>query len=167
MQKILDYTWEHPTLKFYFLIDAAKEYRYLRKWIRHKDVYGIRVINLFQNTIDKYTPAEFSPLLVNYQKKELTQEMLSPWLYRSAILNVICTEASEEQIFKHLQSYLSVKLPDGKNALFRFFDPSVAEELPVLLNQSKYTQFMNPINSWWYVNKYNSLTKLPEYKELS
>ncbi|WP_180035988.1 MULTISPECIES: hypothetical protein [unclassified Acinetobacter] len=72
---------EESKYNFFLLIDAAKNYTYMRHWLTLNYDRNIKYIgNLFDGTFDDSTPLEFSPLLLNLNKLETfaqTSDLLS------------------------------------------------------------------------------------------
>lgn len=61
----------------------------------------------------------------------------------------LSTDLSFEQLRRHLRRFLMVKLHDGRDAYFRFYDPRV---LRVFLGQSTFAEarvFLGPVQAYW------------------
>lgn len=143
----------------YLLLDIARNYRKFKQRIGlNKD---IRYENIFIGTIDQGTPDYLSPLLIEVNQANLAS--LDCWIEErkkiSICSNVLFSSCSQKEISRHLKKYLTITLPDNKEALFRFYDPTVAKQLPVLLDNTDYQVFMEPFSAWWY-SDFDGLFKL-------
>ena len=45
---------------------------------------------------------------------------------------------------------LNVSLPDGKTALFRFYDPRVIHNIPQVLTSEQFHEITTPLIAWYY-----------------
>lgn len=61
---------------------------------------------------------------------------------------LLASAAEEARIVRHLSAQLLMKGPDGGQALFRWYDPSVFRHLPWLLDDGQLNDLMGPIDAW-------------------
>ncbi|MFM2481383.1 DUF4123 domain-containing protein [Celerinatantimonas sp. YJH-8] len=92
-----------------------------------------------------------SPLVVPVSQGS-PGETLYYWLleqldYRQRFGLVICSSLSLTELTEHLRHWALILFPDGEQALFRFFDPSVLRQAWPVFTPMQQTQFMQPISS--------------------
>ncbi|WP_081955133.1 DUF4123 domain-containing protein [Achromobacter sp. RTa] len=73
------------------------------------------------------------------------QEVNPGRVFFSALL---ASPAEGGRIAKHLSAQLLMNSPDGSQALFRWYDPSVFRHLPWLLDDVQLNDLMGPIDAW-------------------
>lgn len=143
---------EESKYNFFLLIDAAKNYTYMRHWLTLNYDRNIKYIgNLFDGTVDDSTPLEFSPLLLNLNKLN-NQKFINELVIEEnlGMFSILKTNLSNQELIKHFQPFLQAELPAGELALFRFYDPSVIKSLNRLLDKKNLDILLEPIDGWWY-----------------
>ncbi|EJI6851735.1 DUF4123 domain-containing protein, partial [Salmonella enterica] len=60
----------------------------------------------------------------------------------------IISSESLESLIVHFKSFLNLQLPDGRCALFRFYDPRILAEVEFLLDETHYVQLINRTREW-------------------
>lgn len=60
----------------------------------------------------------------------------------------VATDAELETLRRHLRRYLSVKLPDGRQVLFRFYDPRVLRAFLPTCTGDELQRFFGPVETF-------------------
>ena len=152
--------FKQPNL--YLLIDAAQEPELIKQWLYQSPTPQVR--SLFEKTPEAQIPLYAAPLLLKVHTKDLDAglyDLIDVWLKQNTFLNTISTTMSADMLIDHLRPFLEAHLPSGKNALFRFYDPTVACLLDKMLSMENYTKLMKPLDQWWYANDEGSFNALP------
>lgn len=144
----------------FLLIDAAQEPKLIEKWLKSSPKPQVR--SLFENTPEARIPLYAAPLLLKLDSESSALDRILPqWLQHNTFLNVLSTALPMDKLIIHLQSFLDARLPSGEEALFRFYDPTVACLLDQMLSIEHYDRLMQPLNHWWYANDDGSFNALP------
>ena len=148
--------------KLWLLIDAAQQPRLIRNWLENQSTQS--VVSLFENTPEKELPLYASPFLypITANNSKDVEKTITEWLTEANMLTILDTEQSTSSIQKHLQNYFDVMLPDGKAALFRFYDPSITAYIHHLLDKTNYEKLVNKFDHWWYAVNENEFRQLPK-----
>lgn len=160
MKTIFELYQANQNFPAYLLLDAAQNYKNFRRGFFDTEA---QVINLFSDTVDKDTPIYLSPVLVHLTDYNVTNisSVIEQWSENHLMANVLFGLQAKDEIIRHLQQYLTVVMPDGVEVLFRFYDPTVAKQLPVLLDTDNYAEFMQPFESWWIIDSDGLFKSLP------
>lgn len=68
----------------------------------------------------------------------------------SPALSWLVSDSSIEKLATHFSERLNVSLPDGKTALFRFYDPRVIHNIPQVLTSEQFHEITTPLIGWYY-----------------
>jgi hypothetical protein len=141
-------------LRLYALIDAAHTATELQMIRQH--VFFDAALGLFAGMPEQDAQSA-GPFLLQLNPFETTHEARISWLIKAQILapcvTWIWSEAIPSVLHRHLQQQLIAKLPDGNEALLRFYDPRVLQQLlTTLFNTEQKKALLGPIVRWhWYL----------------
>ncbi|OLF53365.1 hypothetical protein BTN82_17710 [Pseudomonas chlororaphis] len=140
---------QHPETRFYVLVDGA---RYLTLENR-LDAAGaaVQVEWLLAGTeLDEISRA--GPALVAFVGESDAATQLLDWLIerdqKSPLVSWLWSERSYEALSNHLRSHLFTRLPDGRRALFRYYNPVVRRGLESVLDNEQRMALMLPLDRW-------------------
>ncbi|WP_240785608.1 DUF4123 domain-containing protein [Rahnella sp. CJA17(1/100)] len=54
-----------------------------------------------------------------------------------------------ENVVNHFKPFLNLQLPDGRGALFRFYDPRILKDIELLLAEKEYEELIAGIECWF------------------
>lgn len=124
----------------YALLDASKEPDVLKVLFESKEEYQ----SLFEGPRGQML-AHFAPYLVRLTPKSPLLEILVEKGWGKSWGVFLTCEASLKDLRAHFRHFLMVKLPDGKQVYFRFYDPRVLRAyLPTCLPEEINT-FFGPV----------------------
>jgi hypothetical protein len=125
----------------YAILDAARDIRVLALLLHHKQE---QIQSLYEGE-QGATLAQVAPYLVRLPKESpLLETMVTEGWGKS--WGVYLTSAAPfEQVRHHLRHFLQVKLPDGEQVYFRFYDPRVMRMFLPTCTPEDTTQFFGPI----------------------
>lgn len=72
-------------------------------------------------------------------------------------LILLASPQSIDIVKKRLIARLDVKLSEGMDAILRFYDPRIIEQLSKILSSQQCGKFFSPGHQWWYVNRKGEL----------
>lgn len=140
---------QHPETRLYVLVDGAR-YLTLEKRL---DAAGtaIRVQWLLAATeLDEISRA--GPVLVEFLQDSAEAAELLDWLIardqKSPLVSWLWSERSFEALSHYLKSHLFTRLPDGRTALFRYYNPTVRRGLETVLDSEQRMALMLPLDRW-------------------
>lgn len=134
------------------LIDTAQPaltWKSLTEKIDHSDLFPL-LKDLPEDSAKEAGPVLY-PIYPRASKQEreiyywlLKEEQISP------CLTWIISRYPIKELFTHLQSQLFARLPDGREALLRFYDPRILELTMLhVFDQNQRQQLAGPILQWW------------------
>lgn len=88
---------------------------------------------------------EASPCLAQLSAATRLWAQASQWQDNAVILQ---SDAGFDQLTNHLRSLLSVRLPSGQLAYFRFYSPQWLVRLHESTSDTEFTAFSGPVSSW-------------------
>jgi len=138
------------------ILDAARDIRILALLLHHKE----QCQSLYEG-VEGAQLAQVAPYLVRLQKDSRLLEALvkEGW---SKSWGVYLTSASDFlELRRHLRHFLQVKLPDGEQVYFRFYDPRVMRVFLPSCTAEETMQFFGPIKR--YVMESEEPDKLWEF----
>ncbi|MCP1478162.1 MULTISPECIES: DUF4123 domain-containing protein [Pseudomonas] len=140
---------QHPETRLYVLVDGAR-YMTLENRL---DAAGaaIRVEWLLAATeLDEISRG--GPALVEFMTDSDEASQLLDWLIerdqKSPLVSWLWSERSFEALSNHLKSHLFSRLPDGRMALFRYYNPIVRRSLEAVLDSEQRMALMLPLDRW-------------------
>jgi hypothetical protein len=124
----------------YALLDASREPSVLKVILESKEEYQ----SLYEGAQGAQL-AHFAPYLVRVpQKSPLIETLVAQAWSKSWGVFLTCDKPLKE-LRTHFRHFLTVKLPDGKQVYFRYYDPRVLRLfLPTCLPE-EITQFFGPV----------------------
>ncbi|MCO4864290.1 DUF4123 domain-containing protein [Cupriavidus sp. WGlv3] len=138
------------TLNLYALVDGALYQQHRERQLEH--VPGA-VVALFSSTADDAL-AHAGPWLVDAtQVTDAVLRDLSSLETTAPAVTWLIAEADLTGLSQLLQLRLDVKLPDGRIALLRFWDPRVLTALFQLMAGDQRTEFFGHIHEWHFLDK--------------
>jgi hypothetical protein len=125
------------------ILDTARDIRILALLLHHKE----ECQSLYEGEQGAEL-AQVAPYLVRLQKDSHLLEALVKEGWGKS-WGVYLTSSSEfHEIRRHLRHFLQVKLPDGEQVYFRFYDPRVMRVFLPTCTPEDTTQFFGPIQSY-------------------
>lgn len=138
-----------PELRLYALIDGAQYQTCRGEWLTSRaGMYA-----LFMGTEDAAL-AHAGPWLVDTEQTgEAFTEDLIALEHEAPAVSWLISALTLDGLAQVLQLNLDVRLPDGRNALLRFWDPRVLVSLVELLNADQREAFFAHIYEWHLLNQ--------------
>ncbi|MGE7957075.1 DUF4123 domain-containing protein [Pseudomonas sp. NPDC089530] len=140
---------QHPETRLYVLVDGAC-YLTLENRL---DAAGaaIRVQWLLADTeLDEISRG--GPALVEFLQDSAEATELLDWLIardqKSPLVSWLWSERSFDALSNHLKAHLFTRLPDGRTALFRYYNPTVRRGLETVLDSEQRMALMLPLDRW-------------------
>ncbi|SPA26707.1 conserved hypothetical protein [Cupriavidus taiwanensis] len=138
------------TLNLYALVDGALYQQHRERQLEH--VPGV-VVALFSGTADDAL-AHAGPWLVDAtQVTDAVLRDLTSLETTAPAVTWLIAEANFTGLSQLLQLRLDVKLPDGRTALLRFWDPRVLAALFQLMAGDQRAEFFGHIHEWHFLDK--------------
>jgi pSer/pThr/pTyr-binding forkhead associated (FHA) protein len=142
-QERLLFLLRHEFQPLYAVLDAARDIKILALLLQSKEEYQ----SLYEGQQGAKL-AQVAPYLVRLKKDSLLLEKLvcEGW---GQSWGVYLTCASEfQQVRRHFRYFLEVKLPNGKQVYFRFYDPRVLRIFLPTCTPEDTTQFFGPVQNY-------------------
>ena len=113
---------------------------------------GLQWKSLFDGTPEEAL-LEAAPILVemplDFESRPLVRELVKAERAAPSV-SWLRTGLSFRDLFIHLQPFLDADLPDGRKALFRFYDPRTLFSIRSGLGADKFGRSLfEPISAWW------------------
>jgi pSer/pThr/pTyr-binding forkhead associated (FHA) protein len=127
----------------YAILDAARDIKILALLLQYKEEHQ----SLYEGQ-DGAKLAQVAPYLVKLKKDSALLDTLvrEGW---GQSWGVYLTSSSEfANLRRHLRHFLEVKLPDGKQVYFRFYDPRVLRTYLPTCTPEETNQFFGPIKKY-------------------
>ncbi len=127
----------------YAILEAARDIKILALLLQHKEEYQ----SLYEGQ-ECGKLAQVAPYLVKLKKDSALLDTLvrEGW---GQSWGVYLTSPSEfADVRRHLRHFLEVKLPDGKQVYFRFYDPRVLRTYLPTCTPEETSQFFGPIKKY-------------------
>jgi len=127
----------------YAILDAARDVKILALLLQHKEEYQ----SLYEGP-DGAELAQVAPYLVKLKKDSALLDTLvrEGWGQSWGVYLTCPGEFAE--VRRHLRHFLEVKLPDGKQVYFRFYDPRVLRTYLPTCTAEEANQFFGPIKKY-------------------
>ncbi|WP_265919677.1 DUF4123 domain-containing protein [Cupriavidus nantongensis] len=138
------------TLNLYVLVDAALYQQHRERQLEH--VPSV-VAALFSGTADEAL-AHAGPWLVD--ATQVTEAVLRDLISLETTAPAVTwlfAEADLTGLSQLLQLRLDIKLPDGRTALLRFWDPRVLAALFRLMESDQRAEFFGHIHEWHFLDE--------------
>lgn len=127
----------------YAILDAARDIKILALLLQYKEEYQ----SLYEGQ-EGAKLAQFAPYLVKLKKDSAMLDTLVRQGWGQS-WGVYLTSPSElPDVRRHLRHFLEVKLPDGKQVYFRFYDPRVLRIYLPTCSPEETNQFFGPIKKY-------------------
>lgn len=127
----------------YALLDAAAEPSVLKVLVESKEEYQ----SLYEGPSGAQL-THFAPYLVKLPpESKLLETLMNEGWGKSWGVYLTCDQPPEE-VRRHFRHFLMVKMPDGKQAYFRFYDPRVLRVFLSTCSPEETTQFFGPIQDY-------------------
>ena len=127
----------------YAVLDAAVEPSVLKVLLESKEEYQ----SLYQGSSGAQL-THFAPYLVRLPKDSLLLETLIQQGWGENWGVYLTSDQPLETLRAHFRNFLMVKMPDGKQVYFRFYDPRVLRAYLPTCTSDEATQFFGPIASY-------------------
>ena len=128
----------------YALLDAARDPRVLARLANSGEEYQ----SLYEGPKGE-AMADFGPFLVCLRKDaSLLETLIHEGWGNCWGVYLICDQPFKE-VRKHFRNFLTVRLPDGKEVYFRFYDPRVLRVFLATLNREETEAFFGPVRAYY------------------
>lgn len=150
-RSVLSATARSPGQQFFALIDLAPHEGLLKKLVQANDS-GARLKSLFDGTPEEAL-LDGAPILIELSAQQRSKALLRTLISAekaSPSVTWICCRLSLEELFLHLQPYIDADMPNGRKALFRFYDPRILSAIRGGLSSDPLGKTLfAPISEWW------------------
>ena len=140
---------KNPQLKHYALVDGASYLTLGNRFSSAGDALQWQWL-LEGTELDGIKHA--GPALVAFTEDNARSDGLLEWLISrdvsSPLVSWLWSETPFESLAKHLRSNLFTRLPDGRRALFRYYNPTVRRALQGVLSEAQHAELMRPVAYW-------------------
>lgn len=133
-----------PDCSLFALVDGLQYERYFGEEIQSEK----NATAPFLNTWPDSRIAFAGPWLFRLNESGYHREKLRQLENAFPAVSWIISTASLENLVSHFKPFLNLQLPDGRSALFRFYDPRILAEIELLLDDADYRQFVSGIDEW-------------------
>ncbi|WP_083272557.1 MULTISPECIES: DUF4123 domain-containing protein [Pseudomonas] len=163
-EAIQHYRFQNPQLRHFALIDGATYTTLGNRLAQAKDVHQWQWL-LEGTELDGLKQA--GPALVAFEDSDAQGSPLLEWLIQrdiaSPLLSWLWSMQPFEPLAEHLRKHLFTRLPDGRRALLRYYDPKVRRALDSVLSKDQHAELMGPIAYWqiWQPLRNEYLTFVP------
>lgn len=152
---------DYPTSNLYFLLD-------------HGGVPGLRQklsetstawVSLFDET-KEIGALDLAPVLILAGSNRYVQiaNGLLEWIGRKSTYTsttiILSSPLPIDLMRKRLKARLDVRLSEDMDAMLRYFDPRVLENLGRVLTVEQSSAFFNLAQAWWYIDRVGQLSKI-------
>ena len=128
----------------YALLDASREPSVLKVILESNEEHQ----SLYEGAQGAQL-AHFAPYLVRVPQKSLLLETLAQQAWSKSWGVFVTSDLPLKELRTHFRHYLNVKLPDGQQVYFRYYDPRVLRLfLPTCLPEEA-TQFFGPVKHFF------------------
>lgn len=135
---------ESPNLHAYALVDGAR-YRTLAE--RLERAADLRWQWLFEHT-ELNELRQAGPAIVRLDRPSPFRDWLVDRDRKAPLVSWLLSDASFDALSDHLRSQLFVRMPDGRRALFRYYNPLVRRALESVLTGEQRRHLVAPIPYW-------------------
>ncbi|WP_265694303.1 DUF4123 domain-containing protein [Providencia rustigianii] len=143
---IFNYFERYPDAKHYCLICGLQYERYFDEALQNN--YGT-ASPLFKQPSDTEI-AWAGPWLIDVTQRHHLLADLIQLEAKSPSLSWLVSDSPINKLAVHFSERLNVSLPDGKTALFRFYDPRVTHNMPQILTSEQFNEITTPLTAWYY-----------------
>lgn len=142
-QERLLFLLRHKFQPLYAILDAARDINALALLLQSKEEYQ----SLYEGPQGAKL-AQVAPYLVRLKEDSpLLEKLVNEGWGQSWGVYLTC-DGEFKDVRYHLRHFLEVKLPDGKQVYFRFYDPRVLRVYLSTLNVDETAQFFGPIKQY-------------------
>jgi hypothetical protein len=126
----------------YAVLDAARSFK-IREYLEKSQEEHQSLLE----GPDAAESADYAPYLVRITQPKLLATLLHKGWGDSWGIYLTCA-ADFTAMRKHLRHFLSVRLPDGRQAFFRFYDPRVLRVFLPACQEAEAQQFFGPVTAY-------------------
>ncbi|WP_162244866.1 DUF4123 domain-containing protein [Massilia sp. Leaf139] len=114
--------------------------------------------------------APFLILLGSYSSLKVSSRLLR-WITDNGVptssLILLASSQSLDTVQERLSKRLDMKISQNMDAMLRFFDPRVLEQLKKILSLDQAKNFFSAASTWWFVDRLGKLVEVSsEFKEV-
>lgn len=136
----------YPDCSLFALVDGLQYERHFGNEIRHEE----GVAEPFLNSWPDSRLAFAGPWLFRLNNSVSNRDKLKQLAEVFPSVSWIISSESLESLIDYFRSFLNLQLPDGRSALFRFYDPRILAEIEFLLDETHYMQLINRTKEWFF-----------------
>lgn len=148
-QEIRKRRTKNPLLQHYALVDGARYVTLANRFSKPGDSVQWQWL-LEGSELDGIKHA--GPALVAFKEGDARNIELLEWLIdrdeASPLVSWLWSPQPFGPLAKHLRDNLFTRLPDGRRALFRYYNPTVRRALETVLSEEQRANLMRPIAYW-------------------
>ncbi|ARB86782.2 MULTISPECIES: DUF4123 domain-containing protein [Yersinia] len=133
-----------PDCSLFALVDGLQYERYFGEEIQNEKGVVVPFLNIWPDSRIAFA----GPWLYRLNASEHHREQLKQLSEFLPAVSWIISRGSLEDLAIHFKPFLTLQLPDGRCAFFRFYDPRILAEIELLLNEPDYGQFVRGVEEW-------------------
>ncbi len=137
----------HPDCSLFALVDGLQYERYFGAEIQIEQGVAEPFLNSWPDSRLAFAGPWLFRLNTSVRHRDNLKKLAEAL---PAVSWIISSESIENLIF-HFKPFLNLQLPDGRSALFRFYDPRVLAEIEFLLDETHYEQLVNRTKEWVFL----------------
>lgn len=134
----------YPDCSLFALVDGLQYERHFGDEIQYEQ----GVAEPFLNSWPDARLAFAGPWLFRLNNSVSHRDKLKQLAEAVPSVSWIISSESLESLIDHFKVFLNLQLPDGRCALFRFYDPRVLAEIEFLLDETHYEHLVNRTKEW-------------------
>lgn len=148
MSKSYDYIMRellcHPECSLYALVDGLQFERHFGYEIESEIAITYPLFDLYPDSKLAFA----GPWLIRLNRSEFYRGRLKELDMKYPALSWLLSPLSPEGLLQKFKEFLTIELPNGKSALFRFYDPRVLEHLSVWLELPERSRLIQGVKQW-------------------
>ena len=134
----------NPDCSLFALVDGLQYERHFGDEIQHEQGVAEPILNSWPDARLAFA----GPWLFRLNNSVIYRDKLKQLAEAVPSVSWIISSESIESLIDHFKVFLNLQLPDGRCALFRFYDPRVLAEIEFLLDEAHYVQLINRTREW-------------------
>ncbi|CAK9886231.1 MAG: hypothetical protein XXXJIFNMEKO3_02659 [Candidatus Erwinia impunctatus] len=134
----------HSTCSLYALVDGLQYERYFGQ-----ELQAARDISY--PLFDPYPDSKIAfagPWLIKLNKSECYREKFKELDIKYPALSWLLSSSPPDALLNNFKDFLTLELPDGKSALFRFYDPRVLSNLTDWIDEQDFSRLIQGVSEW-------------------
>lgn len=133
-----------PDCSLFALVDGLQYERHFGDEIQHEQGIAEPLLNSWPDARHAFA----GPWLFRLNNSVSHRDRLKQLAEAIPSVSWIISSESLGSLIDHFKDFLNLQLPDGRCALFRFYDPRVLAEIEFLLDETHYEHLVNRTKEW-------------------